>query len=226
MIHCELERRDEVVDEQAVVLDGPAAEHREAPTRHPLKQHSEPTRIARAVNGTWPQDYGVESAFREPSHLELPEPLRLLVVIGGRYRSILVRRRIPYVPVDAACAAMNELAGPMTLGRLEHDARARNVDLVVMLVGLADLGGEYGDALGFGALGEIGPERPQDRVGHLGLTVADVLFGDRDRHPKSKLLARRPRLGGTGGKVDDLLECGFGTREVSALQPVFGLLKF
>ncbi len=108
---------DEVVDVERVIERLAVAEHRKHAARDAPEDHEEPLGIAGPVDGRRPQDRRAQPAPIPLAHERLRFVLRLLVVVGGLDRRVLVGRRIVDVAVHAAGAAVDDLLHARTRGR-------------------------------------------------------------------------------------------------------------
>src|SRR3954451_5898133 len=121
-----------------MVESAPAPEHGECSVGNPLEDHEEALRIARSVDGSGSLDHDLHV-----TGLALHQRLRFvfgsLVIVGWTDRGVFIRRRVFHVAMNAAGAAVQELAAAAPPRCVEHYPSSLDIHLVVEGVGNVEL---------------------------------------------------------------------------------------
>src|SRR5438105_5870880 len=130
-----------------MIAGTPAADDEEVAALHHAEEHEEARRIAGTVDAGRPQDHPVEALAYDFVEGELPFPLRLLIVVLGSDRRVLVGRRVHDVAVNAFGRAIDDSAHAGTMRLLRDDARTLHVHAPVDGLRHVDLTERGGDVL-------------------------------------------------------------------------------
>ncbi len=128
---------DKIVDERQVIEHPAAADHRKSPPRE-AAEHSQKPRVAGSVNSNRPRHDHIETgALAKLTRRLLRLELGFLVNVAGIERRIFIRGRIGNVPMHAAGAAVHQSSRAAGFRRVQHVARAIDVDGAVGRIALA-----------------------------------------------------------------------------------------